>query len=122
MTKYAFIVDHDYCTGCLSCEIACQQENDYPPGKSGVFVRETEYEITGKLRIDFLPVFTDACTLCAQTLKEYKLPSCVRHCQARCIEFCDVTEVLERADKYENSIIYIRKIKGKVASSQGDSR
>jgi Fe-S-cluster-containing dehydrogenase component len=64
MARYALLIDYDYCTGCHSCEIACQQEHDYPVGTNGVVIREYEYEANGRVRIDFLPFFTQHCDLC----------------------------------------------------------
>ena len=43
MARYALLIDHDYCTGCHTCEVACQQEHNYPPGTNGVVVNEYEY-------------------------------------------------------------------------------
>ena len=35
MARYAILIDYDYCTGCHTCEVACQQEHDYPAGTRG---------------------------------------------------------------------------------------
>jgi Fe-S-cluster-containing dehydrogenase component len=89
MARYALLIDYDYCTGCHSCEIACQQEHDYPVGTNGVVVTEYEYETNGRVRIDFLPFFTQHCDLCKgrRTRERDGLPACVKHCQSRCMEF-----------------------------------
>ena len=39
MTEYGLLIDYHYCTGCLSCEVACQQEHNHPAGKSGIRFR-----------------------------------------------------------------------------------
>ena len=36
MARYGILIDYDYCTGCHTCEVACQQEHDYPVGTNGV--------------------------------------------------------------------------------------
>ena len=33
MSHYAFAIDVDLCTGCMSCEVACKQENDVALGQ-----------------------------------------------------------------------------------------
>ncbi|MFC1869525.1 hypothetical protein ACFL0H_15530 [Thermodesulfobacteriota bacterium] len=44
MAKNGLLIDYNYCTGCHSCEIACQQEHDFPAGKNGIIVTEHLYE------------------------------------------------------------------------------
>ena len=87
MANYSLLIDYDYCTGCHSCEIACQQEHDYPVGTNGIVVKEYEYEALGRVRIDYLPFFTQHCDLCKDRRSRGESPSCVRHCQAACMEF-----------------------------------
>jgi Fe-S-cluster-containing dehydrogenase component len=89
MARYALLIDYDYCTGCHSCEIACQQEHDYPVGTNGVVIREYEYEANGRVRIDFLPFFTQHCDLCKgrRARERDAVPACVKHCQSQCMEF-----------------------------------
>lgn len=40
MAKYGLLVDYQWCTGCHSCEIACQMEHKMPVGKSGILVHD----------------------------------------------------------------------------------
>lgn len=88
MAHYAILVDYDYCTGCHSCEVACQQEHNYPVGRCGIMVREAEYEVNGRVRIDYMPFFTQHCDLCKdRRARGDSVPSCIKHCQARCMEF-----------------------------------
>jgi anaerobic dimethyl sulfoxide reductase subunit B (iron-sulfur subunit) len=93
MARYAILVDYDYCTGCHTCEIACQQEHDYPVGTNGVMVKEYEYEVNGRVQIDYLPFFTQHCDMCTSRLQRKELPACVRHCQSRCMEFGTAKEL-----------------------------
>jgi Fe-S-cluster-containing dehydrogenase component len=95
MAHYAILIDYDYCTGCHSCEVACQQEHDYPVGTNGIMVREYEYESNGRVRIDYLPFFTQHCDLCKarRTRERNELPACVKHCQSRCMEFGTTEEL-----------------------------
>ena len=89
MARYALLIDYDYCTGCHSCEVACQQEHDYPVGTNGVVVKEYEYVVNGRVQIDYLPYFTQHCDLCVgrRAREKNAVPACVKHCQSRCMEF-----------------------------------
>ena len=96
MARYGLLIDYDYCTGCHSCEVACQQEHDYPVGTNGVVIREYEYEANGRVRIDFLPFFTQHCDLCKSRRARERdaVPACVKHCQSRCMEFGPTAELV----------------------------
>ena len=49
MARYALLIDYDYCTGCHSCEVACQQEHDYPVGTNGVVVTNLPGSLLGSI-------------------------------------------------------------------------
>ena len=87
MAKYGMLIDYDFCTGCHSCEVACQQEHNYPVGKNGIRVTEHEYDTGEKLKIDFMPFLTDLCDLCMPRIAGGEKPACVTHCQSACMEF-----------------------------------
>ena len=38
MSKNGILVDYQYCTGCYSCEVACQSEHNLPLEQWGVKV------------------------------------------------------------------------------------
>ena len=40
MARYGLLIDYEYCTGCHSCEIACQVEQNIPIGKWGIKLAE----------------------------------------------------------------------------------
>ena len=40
MTSYGLLIDNEYCTGCHSCEIACQNEHSLPGDQWGIKVLE----------------------------------------------------------------------------------
>lgn len=95
MSRNGILVDYQYCTGCYSCEVACQAEHELPLEQWGVKVmqngpwpiREADGTPTDRFVYDFIPSFTRICDLCAARQAKGKLPSCVFHCQAKCMEF-----------------------------------
>jgi anaerobic dimethyl sulfoxide reductase subunit B (iron-sulfur subunit) len=96
MSGYGFLIDYAWCTGCHTCEVACQMEHGLPPEQFGIKVAEVgpwEYG-EGKWQYTYLPVPTDQCDLCADRRAEGKLPTCVHHCQAQCLKFGKVEELM----------------------------
>jgi anaerobic dimethyl sulfoxide reductase subunit B (iron-sulfur subunit) len=106
MAHYAVLIDYDYCTGCHTCEIACQQEHDYPVGTNGIVVKEYEYEAEGRVRIEYLPFFTQHCDLCKVRRARAEVPACVRHCQARCMEFGTTAELAAKLSDRPNVALF----------------
>ena len=109
MARYALLIDYDYCTGCHSCEVACQQEHDYPVGTNGVVVKEYEYDVNGRIRIDFMPFFTQHCDLCMTRLGRERgetQPACVKHCQSRCMEFGLTSELSATLAERPTAILF----------------
>ena len=74
MAKNGILVDYQYCTGCYSCEVACQSELDLPLGQWGVKVmqngpwpiKDKKGNETDQYVYDFIPAFTKLCDLCAE--------------------------------------------------------
>jgi len=108
MTRNGILIDYQYCTGCYSCEIACQSEHNFPLGQWGIKVlqhgpwaiKDENGEDTDEYVYDFIPTPTKICDLCEDRQKRGKLPSCVHHCQADIMKFGPVEELAkEMADK-----------------------
>ena len=95
------VVDYDYCSGCDSCEIACQQEHGFAPDQYGIKLTQVgPDQITErKWQYDFVPVPTDRCDRCAKRQDSGKVPSCVQHCQAGCIYVGTLDEVSDKLGK-----------------------
>lgn len=64
MSRNGILVDYQYCTGCYSCEVACQAEHELPLEQWGVKVmqngpwpiREADGTPTRPLRLRLHPV------------------------------------------------------------------
>ena len=106
MAKYGLLINYDYCTGCHTCEVACQQEHDYPAGKNGIKVTEYEYETYTKVCIDNLPFPTDLCDLCINRHKEGELPACVKHCQADCMQFGYLSDLVKEMEDRSKMVLF----------------
>ena len=97
MAKYGILVDYDWCTGCHTCEMACQMEHGLPIGQYGILINEIgpwEYA-PEKWQYSYLPALTDQCNLCAERISMSKKPTCVQHCQAKCLHFGEVGELAD---------------------------
>ena len=71
MAHNAIVVNLDLCTGCMSCEVACKQENDVP---LGVYWNRVQRIAQGDAYPDF---------------KQYWLPTMCQQCEnAPCVEAC----------------------------------
>jgi anaerobic dimethyl sulfoxide reductase subunit B (iron-sulfur subunit) len=98
MTQYGILVDYEYCTGCFSCEVACQSEHTLELEQWGVKVLQNgPWPIKGTDRYvyDCIPSFTLLCDMCEERTGQGKKPSCVHHCQAECMKYGSVSELAE---------------------------
>lgn len=99
MARKALLLNYRWCTGCHSCEVACQVKRDLPPDQFGIKLNEVgpwEYAHK-KWQYGYFPVLTDQCNLCADLQAEGKLPACVQHCQSNCIQIMDADEAAKVA-------------------------
>lgn len=109
--KFALLVDADWCTGCHTCETACQMEHGLPVGQYGIKIAEVgpwQYETGGKTRwqYGYLPIRTDQCDSCASRRAQGKVPTCVHHCQAKCLEFGPIEELAEKAAEGHGKVLF----------------
>lgn len=100
MTRYGLLIDTEWCSGCHTCEIACQMEHKLPVGQTGILVNEIgPWEIgEGKWQLLYLPALTFQCNGCAERVGKGKLPTCVQHRQASCMEHGPVEELAKKMD------------------------
>ena len=107
MAKFGLLINYDYCTGCHTCEVACQQEHDYPVGKCGIVVTEYVMQANRKpVAIDYLPFPTDLCDLCGQRTSEKQLPACVKHCQADCMRYGPITKLVKEMEGKPKMVLF----------------
>lgn len=109
MASYGILIDYQWCSGCRTCEIACQMENGLPVGHFGVVVNEIgPWQIDGDdWQHTFIPNFTDECTLCAKRTAVGKLPSCVQHCQADILSYGLTEELVKKMGSKTKQILVV---------------
>ncbi|MGI5901160.1 MAG: oxidoreductase [Desulfitobacteriia bacterium] len=108
-TRKGLLIDYEYCTGCHTCEVACKQENNYPPGSWGIKINEIILEHPDRVEINYLPFPTDLCNLCTKRTKEGKVPACVKHCQADCMRYGEVSELVKEMEKKPKTVLFAPK-------------
>ena len=82
MARYGLLINYGYCTGCHTCEVACNMEHSFPVGQWGIRLAEIgPWQISGdKWQFSNIPVPTDQCDLCEELVAQGKEPACVQHC------------------------------------------
>ena len=108
MKKYGMLIDVQYCTGCHTCEVACEQENHLDAGQFGIKVTEHILDQKKGLMIDYVPYITDLCNFCLGRVAEGRKPSCVKHCLAQCLTFGTVEEVMEAAKEAKKPMVFLK--------------
>lgn len=108
MAEYGILIDYDWCTGCHSCEMACQMELGLPIGQSGIKVVQIgPWQIQGDVwQYDYMPVFSDQCTLCEARTAKGKKPACVHHCQADCMAFGVIDDLSKQLTDHRKQVLY----------------
>jgi Fe-S-cluster-containing dehydrogenase component len=104
--RKGLLIEYEYCTGCHTCEVACKQENNYPVGKWGIKLNEITFDSFDKVEIDYLPYPTNLCNLCAKRTAEGMLPSCVKHCQAGCMKYGELSELVKEMENKPRSVLF----------------
>ncbi len=98
MEAHGLLIDYEWCSGCHTCEVACQMEHKLPKEQFGIKISEVgtwEYA-PEKWQYAYVPIPTDQCDLCASRVSEGKEPSCVHHCQSKCMTYGPVSKLAEK--------------------------
>ena len=106
MPRNGLLIEYEYCTGCHACEVACKQEHNFSDGMVGIRVDEIVSKGPDKVYVDFVPVTTRFCDLCADRTGKGEPPACVKHCQATCMMYGPITELVEEMEKRPRSTIF----------------
>jgi Fe-S-cluster-containing dehydrogenase component len=94
------LIDYEFCTGCYGCQVACAQEHGWPDEVSGMSVQEVVQALPGdRSYLAFIPVPTEACTLCAARTRKGQQPACAQHCLAACIKYGRLEDLAKEMTK-----------------------
>lgn len=105
--RFGLLVDYEYCTGCMSCVVACNEENRWPSGLSGIRVMEVLEDLPGdKMYLVYLPFPTELCVLCPNRKKKGLEPACVSHCMAGCIKYGPISELAEEMKRKRRMVLW----------------
>ncbi len=115
MSRHGILVDYEYCSGCYTCEVACQSEHEMPLEQWGIRVmqngpwpiKDAEGNETDHYVYDFVPNFSQLCDLCEDRVSKGKQPSCVHHCQAWCLKYGTVEELSKELEKKPMQYLWI---------------
>lgn len=99
------LINYEYCTGCHSCEVACRNELGLQKDEFGIKLTEVgPYKYETGISADtpyewvYNPTITKACNMCEERTALGKMPACVQHCQAWCMYYDDVEELVKKMD------------------------
>ncbi len=109
MSRNGLLIQYDWCTGCHACEVACKQEHNFSGGMCGIKVDELVTTGPDKVHVDFMPITTRFCDLCAERTKQGQEPACVKHCQATCIMYGKVADLAKAQEKQPRSALWAPK-------------
>jgi Fe-S-cluster-containing dehydrogenase component len=109
MSTNALVIDYEFCTGCHTCEVACKKYLELPKGQFGIKIlqdgpRQLE---NGKWELNYLPMPTSLCDLCAGRLAEGKDANCVHHCPAHAMHFGPVEEMAKLVAEKGNRVLFV---------------
>lgn len=108
MAAKGLLVDYEWCSGCHTCEVACQIEHGYPTDQWGIKICEVgpwQYA-EKKWQYAYVPVPTDQCDLCASRVERGHVPTCVKHCQAQCLRYGDLEELSKELARKPKQMLF----------------
>ena len=108
MQNICMLIDYEWCSGCHSCEVACQMEHGLPVGQTGISVttigpweiEEDSWQYTN------IAIPTDQCDGCLDRRAKGKLASCAHHCQAKCLHVGPLEDLVAHLDAKPNQALY----------------
>lgn len=108
MANLGMLLDYEWCTGCHSCEIACQMEHGFSVGKTGISVLTIgPWEIKPDLwQLDNIAIPTKQCNACVDRLISGKLAACEHHCQAKCLHIGDIDILADSLKEKPRQVLY----------------
>jgi anaerobic dimethyl sulfoxide reductase subunit B (iron-sulfur subunit) len=84
-------------------------EHNLPVGQTGIKVFEVgPWEISeDKWQFSYIAVPTDQCDFCKDRIAKGKIPTCVKHCQAKCLSFGTIEELSKELSKKAKQTLFV---------------
>ncbi|MEG0503779.1 MAG: 4Fe-4S dicluster domain-containing protein, partial [Raoultibacter sp.] len=57
-------------------------------------------------QFSYIPVPTDLCDGCVDRVASGKLPTCVHHCQAKCMEYGPISSLAKKLEEKSKQVLY----------------
>lgn len=107
--EFALLIDYKYCSGCHSCEVACKNELELAVGQYGIKILEISPQKISEGYVDawdwsYIAAPTGLCNHCIDRTRKGEKPSCVKHCQAFCLESGTLDEMQKRAAEIDHEV------------------
>ena len=111
MERMGMLINYEFCTGCHSCEVACQMEHGLPAGQFGIKIAEIgPWQFAPDTwQYAYVPVPTDQCNLCLSRTSKGKMTMCEQHCQAKVLKVGPAEELKAMLDAKDRQVIFIPK-------------
>ena len=109
MSEYGLLIDYQWCTGCHSCEVACQEEHtNMTPEKRGIRVfTDGPFQYgDDEWNWNRIPVPSNLCDLCENRVSAGKEPTCVHHCLAQVMKFGPIDELARDLAKKPQQVLW----------------
>lgn len=106
----ALMIDYEYCTGCHTCEVACRKSLGLNSGQFGIHILKDgprQIEGTKKWELNYLPVPTSLCDLCAERSGKGMDASCAHHCPTHCLVVGNVEDLAIEVGKKANRALFV---------------
>lgn len=99
MAKPTILVNLKRCTGCWTCSFSCKVAHglgveefwQYVRTNGGTCIDEPLGEYPN-CRMDWTPIYTKKCIMCADITKDGELPYCVRNCPCGALTYGDLDD------------------------------
>lgn len=92
-TKIGMLLNTGRCIGCLSCQVACREENDYGYDERWMeCVRRDPYYVDGELRMYHM--VAPSLDKCADCIEKTKIPLCIKVCPGKALHVGPINELI----------------------------
>ena len=108
MERLGLLINYEYCTGCHSCEVACQMEHGLPTDRWGIKLAQIGPWDLGvdDAEFSFIPMPTKLCNLCAERTVRGEKPTCVKHCMSQVIKYGKVEDLEKELEEKPRQVLW----------------